>query len=187
MDPIFSSNTQTVFAWLDFEMTGLDPEHDKIVEIATVLTDAHLEFIAEGPSMVIHQPEHVLRDMVDVVKNMHQTSGLLDEIRESSWTVEDAQRYTIDFLHEHMQENTIFQLAGNSVYQDRAFMRNYMPELDKRFHYRLIDVSTVKSLVRYWYPMSEYVKMEKQEQHRALDDVYESIEELRHYRKHFFV
>jgi len=187
MDPIFREESRVVFAWIDMEMTGLDPQKDRIVEIATVLTNPQLEVIAEGPTIVIHQPEHVLRNMEDVVTHMHQQSGLLEEIRQSTFTLEEAQRYTIDFLYEHCDVNTIFQLAGNSVYQDRSFIRQYMPELESRLHYRIIDVSTIKSLIRYWYPHNEQVKMKKQERHRALDDIYESIQELRHYREHFFI
>jgi len=187
MDPIFHEDTRVVFAWIDLEMTGLDPDNDRIVEIAAVLTNPQLQVIAEGPSIVIHQPEHVLRNMESVVTQMHERSGLLDAIRQSTYTVEEAQRRVIDFLYEQCDVNTIFQLAGNSVYTDRAFLRQYMPELEHRLHYRLIDVSTIKSLVRYWYPQREDVTIQKDERHRALNDVYESIQELRHYRGRFFV
>ncbi len=187
MDPIFHDETRVLFLWLDLEMTGLDPETERIVEVASVLTTPQLDIVEEGPSLVVNQPESFLQNMEDVVKQMHRSSGLLDKIRESTATIEDAQRATIDFLYKHFDGDTIFQLAGNSVYQDRAFLRRYMPELDQRLHYRLIDVSTIKSLVRYWYPNNSNTKMEKQEQHRALDDIYESIQELRHYRKHFFI
>lgn len=187
MDPIFKDATRVVFVWLDLEMTGINPDTERIVEVASVLTTPQLDVIAEGPSLVVNQPESFLQNMEPVVTRMHKESGLLERVRQSHLTVEDAQRATIDFLHKHFDRNTIFQLAGNSVYQDRAFIRRYMPELDQRLHYRLIDVSTIKSLVRYWYPNSDHARLEKQERHRALDDVYESIDELRHYRRHFFV
>jgi len=187
MDVAMREEKRVIFAWIDLEMTGLNPDTDVIVEIATVLTTPQLEHIAEGPSLVIHQPESRLQAMEDVVTDMHQSSGLLDEIRQSEITCQQAQRQTIDFLYEHYDKDTVFQLAGNSVHQDRAFLRKHMPQLSDRLHYRIVDVSTIKSLVRSWYPEHPNNRFEKQEEHRARDDIYESIAELCHYRKHFFV
>ena len=186
MDPIYSEETRVIFVWLDLEMTGLIPEQDRILEIATVLTDTQLNVIEQGPSLVVHQPDAVLEVMSDVVTQMHKQSGLYEAVQQSTYALTDAQQYTCNFLEKYNDDQTIFQLAGNSVYQDRAFIRQHMPQLHTMLHYRLIDVSTVKSLVRYWYPKSAENRIKKEEVHRALDDAYESIEELRHYRKHFF-
>lgn len=172
--------------WLDLEMTGLRPDVDGILEIASVITDNNLEFVAEGPSFVIHQSEEVLNLMDAWCVNAHGKSGLTEKVRASTITIAQAQEQTLEFLRQYSQPNSV-PLCGNSIYQDRAFLRAHMPELEAFCHYRIIDVSSIKEVVRRWYPKSPYTKFIKVENHRALEDVYASIEELKHYRKHFFI
>jgi len=172
--------------WLDLEMTGLNPERDHIIEIASALTDNNLEFVAEGPSFVIHQPEEILSLMDEWCVNTHGKSGLTEKVRASTTTIAEAQQQTMDFLRQYCQPKTV-PLCGNSIYQDRAFLRKYMPEIEDFCHYRIVDVSSIKEVVRRWYPASPYTRFVKVENHRALEDVYASIEELKHYKKHFFI
>lgn len=169
--------------WIDLEMTGLDESSCAIVEIATIVTEPDLTVVAEGPSLVIHQPEDVLARMSDFVRELHERSGLLTRIRASTLSVADAEAQTLAFLEAHCDRGTSV-LCGNSVWKDRAFLQRYMPELLSFLHYRMIDVSTLKELVRRWYPASAAPK--KREIHRALDDIRESIEELRWYRANVF-
>ncbi len=171
--------------WIDLEMTGLDPDRDTIIEIASVVTQSTLEFIAQGPSFVIHQPDSILDAMDDWNKNQHRKSGLWSQVQASTVTLPQAYEATLAFATQYCRPR-ITPVCGNSVYQDRAFLRRLMPELDRYFHYRIIDVTTVKELVRRWYPKDKCVYFEKSTDHRALSDVYASIEELKHYRKHFF-
>jgi oligoribonuclease len=171
--------------WVDLEMTGLDQETCAIVEIATIVTDADLVVIAEGPCLVIHQPEEVLARMTPFVRDLHVRSGLLDRIAASTVTLDDAARETLAFLEKYGDRGTS-PLCGNSVWKDRAFLEKYMPAVVGYLHYRTIDVSTIKELVKRWYPAS-YHPPKKQEVHRALDDIRESIEELRWYRARVFV
>lgn len=172
--------------WLDLEMTGLEPEKDVILEIASVITDNQLDFVAEGPSLVIHQPTDILEAMDDWNQKHHRASGLYDEVQTSKTTLQDAYSQTLSFAQKYCKPHTV-PLCGNSVYNDRAFLRRFMPELDRIFHYRLIDVSTVKELARRWYPENPHIYFKKDSNHRALQDVYHSIEELKHYRKYFFI
>ena len=171
--------------WVDLEMTGLDPETCAIVEIATIITDASLSVIAEGPCLVIHQPEDVLATMNTFVRDLHTRSGLLDRIRSSTTSLAEAEAKTADFLASHCQKGTGL-LSGNSVWKDRAFLERYMPSVVEFLHYRIVDVSTIKELARRWYPAS-YQAPKKREVHRALDDIRESIDELRFYRGKIFI
>jgi oligoribonuclease len=171
--------------WVDLEMTGLDPESCTIVEIATIITDFNLAIVAEGPNLVIHQPDEVLATMNDYVRDLHTRSGLVDRIRASTVTLERAAEETRAFVASHVEKGTA-PLCGNSVWKDRSFMERYMPSVVAHLHYRIVDVSTIKELARRWYPQS-FQAPKKKEQHRALDDVRESIEELAWYRSKLFV
>ncbi len=171
--------------WVDLEMTGLDPESCVIVEIASIVTDGDLNVIAEGPCLVVHHPDDVLAGMDPFVAQMHERSGLTTRIRESTVTLEQAKRETLAFLGQHCEPKTA-PLCGNSVWKDREFLVKYMPEVTAHLHYRLVDVSTIKELVRRWYPAGHQAP-KKKEVHRALDDIKESIEELRFYRSRVFV
>ena len=171
--------------WVDLEMTGLDPETCVIVEIATIITDSNLTTVAEGPCLVVCQPEEVLAKMTPFVRDLHARSGLLDRISTSDVTLESAAAHTTRFIEAHCVKGTP-PLCGNSVWKDRAFLERYMPSVVATLHYRMIDVSTVKELVRRWYP-SQYHPPKKREVHRALDDIRESIEELKFYRSKIFV
>jgi oligoribonuclease len=171
--------------WVDLEMTGLEPETCTIVEIATIVTDQDLAILAEGPNLVIRPPDEDLARMSPFVRDLHAKSGLLDRILASTVTLADAQRETLAFFSRHVDKGSS-PLCGNSVWKDRAFLERYMPEVVTFLHYRMIDVSTVKELVRRWYP-SPFHAPKKKEAHRALDDIRESIEELRWYRARVFV
>jgi oligoribonuclease len=172
--------------WIDLEMTGLCPEKDHILEIASLVTDAQLNIIAQGPSLIIHQSEQALLGMGDWVLKQHTRTGLLDAVRKSILTVAQAELQTVDFISQYCQPG-ISPLCGNSIWQDRAFLRLAMPTLHKFLHYRLIDVTSVKELVRRWYPHDPLVEFKKQDTHRALEDIKESVAELVYYREHFFV
>ncbi len=175
-----------MLAWMDLEMTGLDPAHDVIVEIATLVTDDDLEIIAEGPDLVVHQPPDVLARMGDTVRRMHTASGLLDEIAASTTTLEEAGASTLAFLREHIPEARTVPLCGNSIGTDRRFLGVWLPEIEEFLHYRSVDVSTLKELARRWHPEVLDSAPEKAGGHRALDDIRESVVELRHYRAHLF-
>jgi oligoribonuclease len=171
---------------MDLEMTGLDPTSDVIVEIATLVTDDDLVVVEEGPDLVVHQPPEVLARMGDVVREMHTTSGLLDRIAASSTTLEEAGAATLDFLRRHIPEARTVPLCGNSIGTDRRFLAAWLPEIEAFLHYRSVDVSTVKELARRWYPGVLDRAPEKASTHRALDDIRESVAELRWYRAHVF-
>ena len=171
--------------WVDLEMTGLDPETCAIVEIATLVTDADLNVLAEGPCLVIRPPDDVLAAMSPFVRELHGKSGLLDRIAASTTSLDAAAAETLAFLEQHATRGAS-PLCGNSVWKDRAFLEKYMPAVASFLHYRIIDVSTVKELVKRWYPPS-FHPPKKKEAHRALDDIRESIEELRFYRSTVFV
>lgn len=174
--------------WMDLEMTGLDPERHVIVEIATLVTDDNLEIIAEGPDLVVHQPEEALAQMDDFVRNMHVTSGLLDKIISSTVSHDEAMRQTLEFIKQHSPEPGKIPLAGNSIRTDRAFLAKYMPEIENWLHYRCVDVSTVKELVKRWYPGLEHARPGQGGQlHRAMDDIRDSVDEMRWYRDKVFV
>ena len=171
--------------WVDLEMTGLEPATCAIVEIATLVTDAELHVLAEGPNLVLRPPAEALAGMSPFVRELHVKSGLLDRIHASTTTAAEAQRATLAFLEQHAVRGASL-LCGNSVWKDRAFLEREMPEVVAFLHYRMIDVSTLKELVRRWYP-TRYHAPKKKEAHRALDDIRESIEELRWYRAQVFV
>jgi len=178
----FASN----FVWIDLEMTGLNPDHDVILEIACVITDSQLAVIKEGPSLVIHQPEKKLNQMNTWSQEQHTLSGLVQKVQRSTISINQAEKQILNFLRNYCKPETAL-LAGNSVWQDRIFMRRYMPSIIDFLYYRLIDVSTIKELVNRWYPNNEQVKFSKKDTHRALEDIYESIAELKHYKKYFFI
>jgi oligoribonuclease len=170
---------------MDLEMTGLDPTKDVIVEIATLITDDDLTILAEGPDLVVHTSEDLLAAMDPFVVEMHTKSGLLDAIRSSTTSLADAGAATLAFLREHAQPGTV-PLCGNSIGTDRRFLAAYLPDIENFLHYRSVDVSSVKELVRRWYPGVRSGRPRKQGSHRALDDIRESIEELRYYRTSVF-
>ena len=167
-------------------MTGLDPATEVIVEIATLITDDDLNVIAEGPDLVINQPEAVLSTMDPVVVEMHTKSGLLTAIRASTVTLEQAGAATLEFIKQHVAEPRTIPLCGNSIGTDRRFLARYLPEIENHLHYRSVDVSTIKELVKRWYPGIEITRPTKSGAHRALDDVRESIRELKFYRENVF-
>ncbi len=169
--------------WIDMEMSGLDPDACRILEIATIVTNGELEVLAEGPDIVVHQPDEVLEAMDEWCTRHHGDSGLTDQVKASSIGEAEAERQTLEFLAAWTRPGAS-PLCGNSVYQDRRFISRYMTQLEGFLHYRLVDVSSIKELSRRWYP--EIKAAPKRETHRALDDIRESIEELRFYRAHLF-
>jgi oligoribonuclease len=171
--------------WLDLEMTGLLIATDVILEIATVITDGNLNVIAEGPSFIIHQPEEKLAAMGKWCQDHHGKTGLTSAVRQSTTTLQQACEETLAFIKQHCAPNTGV-LAGNSVWQDRVFLDKYMPSIGSYLHYRMVDVSSIKELVRRWYPEDKKTEYQKTDRHRALSDVYESIAELKHFRMNFF-
>ena len=176
-----------VLVWLDMEMTGLDPQRERIIEVATILTDGQLNEIATGPELVIHQPDEILAAMDEWNKSHHGSSGLIERVKASTVTEAEAEEQTIAFINAHVPSKERPVLAGNSIHQDRRFIRRYMPAMEKRLHYRMVDVSTIKELARRWFPALIAKQKAKKETHRALDDIRESIEELRFYKAHVFV
>ncbi len=170
--------------WIDLEMTGLSPEHDVIIEIATIVTDADLRTIAEGPTLAIHQSDERLAGMDEWNTRQHGGSGLTQRVRESQISMADAEQQTLKFLQKHLEAGHS-PMCGNSICQDRRFMARYMPKLEAFFHYRNLDVSTLKELARRWKP-EVLSGMKKKASHLALDDIKDSIEELRYYRGKFF-
>ena len=178
-----SMNKKTNLIWIDLEMTGLVPEKDIIIEIATVVTDAHLNVLAEGPSLAIHQDNKHLDSMDEWNTRQHTKSGLVQRVKESEISVNAAEKQTLDFVMKYVDPGTS-PMCGNSICQDRRFLYNYMPKLEKFFHYRHIDVSTLKELAVRWKPDVVSTSF-KQSKHLALSDIYDSINELKHYREHF--
>jgi len=172
--------------WIDLEMTGLNPHYDTILEIASLVTDDQLNLIAEGPNIVIHHDDAVLLRMNDWCKVQHAKTGLTEAVKKSTTSMLDAEKQTLEFMKEHCEKNEAM-LCGNSIWNDRLFLQEYMPLITKYVHYRMIDVSTIKQLAHLWYPKSPHVKFEKKETHRALEDIQESVEELKHYRKYFWI
>jgi oligoribonuclease len=178
---------RVVLVWMDLEMTGLDPTRDVIVEIATLITDDDLRIIAEGPDLVIHQPDEVLAIMDPYVVDMHTRSGLLNEIKESTLTLEEAGRLTLEFIKSHVPSERSVPLCGNSIGMDRRFLAAYLPEIENWLHYRSVDVSSVKELVKRWYPAAISKRPHKTGNHRALGDIRESVSELQYYRERAFI
>ena len=175
-----------MLVWMDLEMTGLDPAHNVIVEIATIVTDDELEIVAEGPDLVVHQPPEALALMEEIVLTMHTRSGLLPAIEASTTTLEDAGAQTLEFIRAHVPEARTVPLCGNSIGTDRRFLAEYLPEIEEYLHYRSVDVSTIKELARRWSPQVLSGAPRKATSHRALDDIRESIAELRYYREQMF-
>jgi oligoribonuclease len=170
--------------WMDLEMTGLDPNVHAIIEIATVITDKDLVVIEEGPVLAVHQGEEVLGAMDEWNRSHHHDSGLVKRVKASDVSEAEAERRTLEFVRRHVRPG-VAPLCGNSIWQDRRFLAKYMPELEAHFHYRVVDVSSIKELVRRWRP--ELLEgFSKKGAHLALDDIRESIEELRYYRQNFF-
>ena len=169
--------------WIDLEMTGLDTDHDLIIEIATIVTDSELKILAEGPVLALHQPEAVLSQMDEWNTRQHGQSGLLERVRASRCDAAEAERVTLAFLEKFVAAGQS-PMCGNSICQDRRFLHRLMPRLERYFHYRNLDVSTVKELSRRWAP--ELPAFDKQSAHLALADIRDSINELRYYRKHVF-
>lgn len=169
--------------WIDLEMTGLDTQNDHILEIATLITDAKLNILAEGPVIAIHHPDEILNHLDDWNTLHHGRSGLLERCRNSRCTTRQAEAETLAFITQYVPAGKS-PMCGNSICQDRRFMARLMPELERYFHYRNLDVSTLKELVRRWYPDKKYTKTSS---HMALADIRDSVEELCHYRQHIFI
>ncbi len=173
----------THLLWLDMEMTGLSPETDRIIEVAIVVTHADLNTVAEGPVLVVHQPDEVMNAMDNWNKGTHGKSGLIDRVKASQLNEAEAEAQMLEFVKQHVAAK-VSPMCGNSICQDRRFMARSMPQLEAFFHYRNLDVSTLKELAKRWRPgLSEGFK--KSNKHEALADIYESIDELKYYREHF--
>ncbi|NRA43746.1 MAG: oligoribonuclease [Oligoflexales bacterium] len=168
--------------WMDLEMTGLIPEHDKILEIATIITNSDLDIIAHGPELVIHQDNKVLEAMDEWNQTHHKKSGLIERVQQSSTSSLEAEAETLEFIKTHVKEKKGI-LAGNSIWQDRRFIIKHMPKIDQYLHYRLLDVSTIKILANSWYQLEPF---RKKEAHRAKTDIEESIGELKFYKEKCF-
>jgi oligoribonuclease len=171
---------------MDLEMTGLDPAVHTIIEMATLVTDDELEVVAEGPDLVVHQPPQALAVMPDVVRAMHRESGLLQAVEASTITLAEAQACTLAFIKQYVPEPHTMPLAGNSIGTDRRFLAIFCPDIEDWLHYRSVDVSTIKELARRWYPAAATGAPVKHGSHRALDDIRESVAELRYYRATVF-
>ena len=169
--------------WIDMEMSGLLPDENRILEVAIVVTDADLNTVAEGPVLVVHQSDEVLDGMDSWNKGTHGKSGLIDRVRASTMDEAEVETRMLDFIKQYVPERTS-PMCGNSICQDRRFLARYMPKLEAYFHYRNLDVSTLKELSKRWAP-TVYKSFKKKQRHTALADVHESIDELEHYRKHF--
>ncbi len=169
--------------WIDMEMTGLNPQTDRIIEVALVMTDSELNFIAEAPTCVVSQSDEVMDNMDKWNTSTHTKSGLIDRVKQSQLTETEVEVQMLEFLKQHVAEG-ISPMCGNSICQDRRFLANYMPQLEAYFHYRNLDVSTLKELVKRWKPEIKSGVV-KNGRHEALADIYDSIEELKYYRKHF--
>ena len=173
--------------WIDMEMSGLDPDRERVLELATIITDKDLVVVAEMSEIVVHQSDEVLAAMDAWNTEHHGASGLTERVRASTVTESEAEKAVIAFVDTHIPLPERPVLAGNSIHQDRRFIARYLPALDRRLHYRMIDVSTVKELARRWYPAAFDKRPAKRETHRALDDIRESIDELRFWREQIFI
>jgi len=170
--------------WMDLEMTGLDPSVERIIEMATIITDSNLNTIAEGPVLAIRQPQALFDAMDDWNQTHHRASGLLDRIAKEGVTEREAEALTLAFLEQHVEAGAA-PLCGNTIWQDRRFLTLYMPDLENYLHYRMVDVSSIKELAKRWRP-DVASSFSKKNEHTALADIRESIGELQHYREHFF-
>src|SRR5579862_8562101 len=170
--------------WIDLEMTGLDPEKERIIEMAAIVTDSQLNMIAESPVIAVHQSDDLLNGMDDWNTKQHNASGLVARVKESQISETQAEAMMLQFLKQYVPAGKS-PMCGNTIYQDRRFLNRYMPELEKYFHYRLLDVSTLKELAQRWAPRV-YAGLQKDSKHLALQDIRDSIEELKYYREHLF-
>ena len=173
--------------WIDLEMTGLNPQIHKVIEIATIITESELNIIAKGPDLVINASDDELNKMNAYVRDMHTKSGLIDEVRKSTLTIRDAEIETLEFINKHIRAKNKPPVCGNSIGTDRRFLDAQMNDLENRFHYRVVDVSSIKELANRWYPNIDRNIPSKAENHRALEDIIESIEELKYYREKLFI
>lgn len=169
--------------WIDLEMTGLDTDNDYIIEVATIITDSQLNFLAEGPAIAIHQDDSVLQTMDEWNTKQHTKSGLINRVQTSKNTTADAERMTLEFLEKFVKPNSS-PMCGNSICQDRRFMHRLMPKLEQFFHYRNLDITAIKEVIKRWYPDGK--QFDKESSHLAMDDIRESIDELRFYRENYF-
>ena len=169
--------------WIDMEMSGLNPDTDRIIEVATIVTDSELNIVAEGPVLAVHQSDAVLAGMDDWNQRTHAGTGLIERVKQSTYNEADVERLTLEFLQLHVPKNKS-PMCGNSICQDRRFLARTMPQLEAWFHYRNLDVSSIKELVKRWKPGLSN-GLVKKNTHKALDDIRESIEELKYYREHF--
>jgi len=169
--------------WIDMEMSGLIPDSDRILEVALVITDSQLNLVAEAPVLSVHQPDSILDNMDKWNKSTHTKSGLIDKVKNSNLSEDEVEQYMINFLQEHVPPN-ISPMCGNTICQDRRFLARTMPKLEAYFHYRNLDVSSLKELVKRWKP-DILAGLTKQGKHEALSDIYDSISELKYYREHF--
>lgn len=192
LDPLIIDETKGFMereprlVWIDLEMTGLDPEKNVITEIATIITDNNLTILEEGPSFAIKTDQALIDAMSPEVKKIYSKSDLIERIQKSTITMKQAEDETVQFIKEHCTPG-LSPLCGNSIYMDRMFLQKHMPRVIELLHYRIIDVSSVKEIVNRWYPNDPETEFPKAETHRALTDIRESIAELKHYRKCFFV
>lgn len=177
------SYSENNLIWIDLEMTGLDTDHDLIIEIATIVTDSQLNILAEGPVMAIYQADEILNQMDEWNTRQHNQSGLVERIRKSPYSAADAERLTLEFLEKFVPQG-LSPMCGNSICQDRRFMHRLMPKLETYFHYRNLDVSTIKEIMTRWAPKKE--GFIKESTHLAMDDIRDSISELKFYREHVF-
>ncbi|MDE0667500.1 MAG: oligoribonuclease [bacterium] len=175
-----------MLVWIDLEMTGLDADRDRVLEIATVITDDDLNPLNEGLRLVISQPPEVLSLMGEVVSKMHHESGLTDDVRRSTLSLAEAQQQTLDFIRQYISEPGKVPLCGNSIGMDRRFLNRWLPEIENLLHYHVVDVSSLQELALRWYPEAAKKRPKKRKGHRALDDIMESIEELRYWRRSVF-
>jgi oligoribonuclease len=176
----------SAIVWMDMEMSGLDPDKDRILEVAVLVTDGDLNVVAEGPNLVLHQPEEVLAAMDEWNTKHHGQSGLTQRVRESTVDESQTSAAVLEFLGQHTEKKKA-PLAGNSIHQDRRFVARYLPEVEDWLHYRNVDVSTIKELAQRWYPEKYSGRPGKKGSHRAMDDLMESIDELRYYRDALFL